>query len=134
AESGGQVGDVGRLITPSLTVGLPPRSATGEANGAVARPSGRASSEPLIARVANTYSPVQGLVIHKVRIEKGSIKVGDTVTAEVNVEKRDATRRNHTATHLVHAALREVLGAHVKQTGAVVAQNSLRFDYTNYKQ
>ena len=52
----------------------------------------------------DTYSPVQGLIIHKVRIEKGSLKVGDTVTAEVDVFTRDATRRNHTATHLVHAA------------------------------
>ncbi len=141
AESGGQVGDVGMITAPSLTVGLPPRSAAGSANseadrhkdGAVARPSGRASSEPLLARVADTYSPVQGLIIHKVRIEKGSIKVGDTVTAEVDVETRDATRRNHTATHLVHAALREVLGAHVKQAGSIVAPNYLRFDFTHYQ-
>src|SRR5205085_4890011 len=133
AESGGQVGDVGEIFAPSLTVGLPPRSATGETNGAVARPSGRASSEPLLARVADTYSPVQGVIIHKVRIEKGSIKVGDTVTAEVDVETRDATRRNRTATHLVHAALREVLGAHVKQAGSIVAPNYLRFDFTHYQ-
>ena len=141
AESGGQVGDVGEIFAPSLTVGLPPRSATGTLNreadlhngGAVARPSGRASSEPLVAHVADTYSPVQGLIIHKVRIEKGSIKVGDTVTAEVDVETRDATRRNHTATHLVHAALREVLGSHVKQAGSIVAPNYLRFDFTHYQ-
>ena len=112
AESGGQVGDVGTII----------KSAANENDTA------------LVARVADTYSPVQGLIIHKVRIEKGSLKVGDTVTAEVDVFTRDATRRNHTATHLVHAALREVLGAHVKQAGSVVAPNYLRFDFTHYQQ
>ena len=112
AESGGQVGDVGTII----------KSAANENDTA------------LVARVADTYSPVQGLIIHKVRIEKGSLKVGDTVTAEVDVFTRDATRRNHTATHLVHAALREVLGAHVKQAGSVVAPSYLRFDFTHYQQ
>ena len=112
AESGGQVGDVGTII----------KSAANENDSA------------LVARVADTFSPVQGLIIHKVRIEKGSIRVGDTVTAQVDVFTRDATRRNHTATHLVHAALREVLGAHVKQAGSVVAPNYLRFDFTHYQQ
>ncbi len=83
--------------------------------------------------VADTYSPVAGLIIHKVTVEKGSLKIGDTVTAIVDAEKRDATRRNHTATHLVHAALREVLGTHVKQAGSVVAPNVLRFDFTHYQ-
>jgi alanyl-tRNA synthetase len=111
AESGGQVGDVGKIIEPSLTVGL----------------------APLIATVTDTYSPAQGLIVHKVKVEKGTLRVGDTVTAEVDVEKRDATRRNHTATHLVHAALRDVLGGHVKQAGSVVAPNYLRFDFTHYQ-
>jgi alanyl-tRNA synthetase len=118
AESGGQVGDVGTIVAGGTGV-----SPVDHAQDARAT----------IARVADTYSPVQGLIIHKVRIEKGSIKVGDAVTAEVDVETRDATRRNHTATHLVHAALREVLGAHVKQAGSIVAPNYLRFDFTHYQ-
>jgi alanyl-tRNA synthetase len=113
AESGGQVGDVGRLSSPPAT------------------PTSRGTD--FMATVLDTYSPVQGLIVHKVKIEKGTMKVGDTVTAEVDVEKRDATRRNHTATHLMHAALREVLGTHVKQAGSVVAPNYLRFDFTHYQ-
>jgi len=110
AESGGQVGDVGRLSNPP-------------ANG----------SSDMSAVVLDTYSPAQGLIVHKVKVEKGNLKVGDTVGAEVDVEKRDATRRNHTATHLMHAALREVLGTHVKQAGSVVAPNYLRFDFSHYQ-
>ena len=121
AESGGQVGDVGRLVGTSH-----PREGD---NDLIA---GLSGSE-LTASVVDTYSPVQGLVVHKIKIEKGTIKVGDTVSAEVDVEKRDATRRNHTATHLMHAALREVLGSHVKQAGSVVAPTYLRFDFTHYQ-
>lgn len=118
AESGGQVGDTG------LLVGVTPA-----AEAADAMP----SAAEFRAVVADTYSPVSGLIIHKVKLEKGSLKVGDTVAAIVDEEKRDATRRNHTATHLVHAALKEVLGSHVKQAGSVVAPNYLRFDFTHYQ-
>src|SRR2546421_1201871 len=111
AESGGQVGDVGRVWSPPATAG----------------------GSDLVATVTDTYSPAQGLIVHKVKVEKGTLKVGDTVTAEVDVEKRDATRRNHTATHLMHAALREVLGTHVKQAGSVVAPTYLRFDFSHYQ-
>jgi alanyl-tRNA synthetase len=104
AESGGQVGDVGDFV--------------GEHSHAV---------------VADTYSPAQGLIVHRVTVQTGSLKVGDTISAQVDVEKRDATRRNHTATHLMHAALREVLGTHVKQAGSVVAPNYLRFDFSHYQ-
>lgn len=104
AESGGQVGDVGRMASATASVA-----------------------------VADTFSPIQGLIVHKVRIEKGALRVGDEVVVSVDAEKRDATRRNHTATHLVHAALKEVLGTHVKQAGSVVAPNYLRFDFTHYQ-
>jgi alanyl-tRNA synthetase len=102
--SGGQVGDVGTLTTANA-----------------------------FTTVVDTFSPAQGLIVHKVKIERGSLKVGDTVSADVDVEKRDATRRNHTATHLMHAALREVLGTHVKQAGSVVAPTYLRFDSSHYQ-
>lgn len=104
SESGGQVGDVGHFF-----------------------------GENSAAFVEDTYSPVQDLRVHKVKVEKGSLKVGDVISAQVDVEKRDATRRNHTATHLMHAALREVLGTHVKQAGSVVEPNYLRFDFSHYQ-
>jgi alanyl-tRNA synthetase len=104
AESGGQVGDVGTLTNANAFMS-----------------------------VLDTYSPAQGLIVQKVKVERGSLTVGDTVSAEVDVEKRDATRRNHTATHLMHAALREVLGTHVKQAGSVVAPTYLRFDFSHYQ-
>jgi len=104
AESGGQVGDVGTIT----------------AAGA-------------LATVLDTFSPAQGLIVHKVKVEKGTLNLGEIVSAEVDVEKRNATRRNHTATHLMHAALREVLGTHVKQAGSVVAPTYLRFDFSHYQ-
>lgn len=104
AESGGQVGDVGTIFSGDAQL-----------------------------KVLDTFAPIPGVILHKSRVEKGSIRVGDTVTAVVDEFKRDATRRNHTATHLVHAALKEVLGTHVKQAGSVVAPNYLRFDFTHYQ-
>ena len=136
AESGGQVGDVGRLINPVATApGTDLTAADRGESGTGVPPVNHAQDAraTLIATVEDTYSPAQGLIVHKVKVEKGTLKVGDTVTAEVDVEKRDATRRNHTATHLMHAALREVLGTHVKQAGSVVAPNYLRFDFTHYQ-
>ncbi|HYO92097.1 MAG TPA: alanine--tRNA ligase, partial [Pyrinomonadaceae bacterium] len=104
AESGGQVGDTGTLFNTDMH-----------------------------ANVNDTVSPAAGLIVHRVTVERGSLSKETEVTALVDVEKRDATRRNHTATHLLHAALREVLGTHVKQAGSIVAPNYLRFDFTHYQ-
>ncbi len=119
AEAGGQVGDKG-IISRQLAV-------SSEQNGETA------DRSPLTVHVLDTFAPIAGIILHKSKVKSGSIRVGDKVTAEVDVEKRDATRRNHTATHLVHAALKEVLGTHVKQAGSVVAPNYLRFDFTHYQ-
>jgi alanyl-tRNA synthetase len=102
-EAGGQVGDTGWLILAS----------------------GR-------ARVLETYRPVDGIVAHRVRVETGRIAEADTVRAQVDEARREAIRRNHTATHLLHAALREVVGTHVKQAGSLVASDRLRFDFTHF--
>lgn len=104
AESGGQVGDTGTLAHGGTHVS-----------------------------VKDTVAPSSGLIVHRVKVDQGSLKVGDEVVAQVDAEKRDATRRNHTATHLLHAAMREVLGGHVKQAGSVVAPNYLRFDFTHFQ-
>ena len=124
AEAGGQVGDVGKLRGVHFTK---------EQKLDVMFKDKQLVGTPFDISVVDTFSPIAGLIVHKVKIEKGKIRVGDTVTAHVDVQKRDATRRNHTATHLVHAALREVLGTHVKQAGSVVAPNYLRFDYAHYQ-
>jgi len=105
AESGGQVGDRGVLYSDELNT--------------------------VVAEVRGTYYPVQGVRAHQV-IAKQAIRVGDKVDAVVDTSIRESTMRNHTATHLLHAGLREVLGKHVKQAGSLVAPNHLRFDFSHF--
>ena len=106
AEAGGQVGDVGHFLAP-----------------------GGAQE---VAHIRDTYYPVSGLIAHKAVVRGEGLRVGDVVTAVVDAERRGAIRRNHTATHLLHAALRRTLGPHVKQAGSLVAPDRLRFDFIYY--
>jgi alanyl-tRNA synthetase len=106
-EAGGQVSDSGRIVN--------------EATNASATVEGLARIRPGLPRA------------HRVRVTAGQLRVRDIVTAEVDAELRNATRRNHTATHLLHAALREVLGTHVKQAGSLVAPDRLRFDFVHFQ-
>jgi alanyl-tRNA synthetase len=103
AESGGQVGDTGSITTETGT-----------------------------AVVVDTTFALPNLRRHTARIVAGTITPGQTAEAAIDVERRNAIRRNHTATHLVHHALRAVLGEHVKQAGSLVAPDRLRFDFSHY--
>jgi alanyl-tRNA synthetase len=104
AESGGQVGDTGWISGPTGRV-----------------------------EVLDTIYGAPGLVRHRIGPVEGDLEVGQQVTAAIDVERRDAIRRNHTATHLLHWALREVLGEHVKQQGSLVDPERLRFDFSHYE-
>ncbi|MGA8150375.1 MAG: alanine--tRNA ligase [Terriglobales bacterium] len=105
AESGGQVGDRGEFYSDDHNT--------------------------VVAEVEGCYYPLQGVRAHKV-VAKQSIRVGDKVDAVVNTDIRESTMRNHTATHLLQAGLREVLGKHVKQAGSLVAPDHLRFDFSHF--
>ncbi|MFZ9577932.1 MAG: alanine--tRNA ligase [Ilumatobacteraceae bacterium] len=111
AESGGQVGDTGTIVSTASTSGQPTAS----------------------AQVIDTTFAAPGLRRHLVRITRGSFATGDRVHAAIDSIARAATRRNHTATHVLHWALREVLGEHVKQAGSLVAPDRLRFDFSHYE-
>ena len=102
AARGGQIGDAGWMRNGETTV-----------------------------RVDDCQAPYGHLNVHSCQIDSGNVSVGDVLTVEVDGVRREKIRRNHTATHLVHAALREVLGTHVRQSGSLVAPDYLRFDFTH---
>ena len=102
AEGGGQIGDAGDI--------------SGD-NGRIA--------------VTDTQEVMPGLIVHFGRVARGAVSLGETVDAYVDPIRREDTARNHTATHLLHAALRQVLGLHVRQAGSLVAPDRLRFDFTH---
>ena len=104
AESGGQIGDVGTITTDSGVV-----------------------------EIEDCTYALPGLHRHLGRIAKGNVAAGSEAVAEIDDERRSAVRRNHTGTHILHWALREVLGEHVKQAGSLVAQDRLRFDFSHFE-
>ncbi len=105
AESGGQIGDQGEISWDG----------------------GR-------FQVEQTIAPADGLILHEGRIVEGSLQPGQAVTLKVAENKRIATELNHTATHLLHAAMKKILGEHVKQAGSLVNSDRLRFDFTHFSQ
>ncbi len=105
AESGGQIGDEGRI-----------------------------SAQDLLVEIEKTIKDPTGLIIHKGKVVSGTARTGVLVTLTVDKDKRKATEANHTATHLLHAALRTVLGDHVRQAGSHVGPERLRFDFTHFSQ
>ena len=104
-EGGGQVGDAGELAGPGGKI-----------------------------QVYDTQTALPDLIVHFGKVVQGRVNAGDTVDAYVDPIRREDTARNHTATHLLHAALRQVLGAHVRQAGSLVAPDRLRFDFSHVKQ
>ena len=88
--------------------------------------------EPVwVVKVTDTRRPVPGLIVHVGQVTSGTVKVGDPARAEIDVERRWDIMRHHTATHVLHAELRKILGPHVRQYGSLVAPDRLRFDFTH---
>jgi alanyl-tRNA synthetase len=103
----------------------------GESGGQVGE-KGTMQSKNARIKVLDTQKPSLDCFIHIVRIEKGKIEKGEKVTCSVDENQRKATKRNHTATHLLHKSLRIFLGEHIKQAGSVVSPERLRFDFTHF--
>ncbi|MEJ2182027.1 MAG: alanine--tRNA ligase [Nitrospirota bacterium] len=103
----------------------------GEAGGQVGD-TGTLEAEGVVLAVLNTEKPLEDLPVHLVRVKRGTLRVWAKVRARVDEERRRAVMRNHTATHLLQAALRSVLGEHVKQAGSLVEPDRLRFDFTHF--
>ena len=104
----------------------------GEAGGQLGD-RGVVRTETGVLDVEDTQKPVAGLVVHRGHVTSGTLAVGEEATLAVDAVRRDATRRNHSATHLLHLALRTVLGPHVQQKGSLVGPDRLRFDFTHGK-
>src|SRR6476659_1658271 len=83
--------------------------------------------------IEDAIKPGGDLIVHLGKVLTGNVAVGGKATLVVNDERRDAIRRNHSATHLLHLALKEVLGSHVQQKGSLVAPDRLRFDYAHFE-
>jgi len=105
----------------------------GEAGGQVGD-KGWLAVDGTLVKVTNTLKFGDNLIVHQGTVEKGSLAAGNRVEARVNGEERTATALNHTATHLLHAALRELLGQHVKQAGSLVSPQRFRFDFSHFSQ
>ncbi|MBT3366563.1 MAG: alanine--tRNA ligase, partial [Nitrospina sp.] len=103
----------------------------GESGGQVGD-SGQAFNENVQLELQDATKPLPGLTVHKAKVIQGTLHAKDTLTLRVNKQTRGDTALNHSATHLLHAALKEVLGEHIKQAGSLVAPNRLRFDYTHF--
>ena len=128
-KEGGRVRSLGEGETGEVVLDLTPFYA--EAGGQIGD-AGVLKSAGASALVEGAFYPVPELRSHKVKVLSGVLSEGDTVEASIDVSRRKAVRDNHTATHLLHAALREVLGDHVKQAGSLVAPERLRFDFTHF--
>ncbi|MBF0318762.1 MAG: alanine--tRNA ligase [Nitrospirae bacterium] len=102
-ESGGQAGDTGTIYTETATI-----------------------------EVRDTKKAPNNIIVHRVNVKNGTLKTSETVSCRVDKKLRTATARNHTATHLLHAALRTLIGDHIKQAGSLVAHERLRFDFTHF--
>jgi alanyl-tRNA synthetase len=108
-ESGGQIGDTGHLLLD------------------------KANTISTLCNIVDTQKPLDDFIVHKTGPLSSKISIGDVVFAEIDTTRRDAIRANHSATHLLHKALRDTLGAHVTQKGSLVAPDRLRFDISHPK-